>query len=104
MTHRQFVVWCAWLDIEFDRPDRSDWYAMQVAAEVRRVLAKNPGNIKTDSFKLKFQVGAKTVKPTRAEAAAAAKERSLARMTGNVIRVVVDRDGNILSVTKPEKK
>ena len=36
LTHRQYLGWQAWLEIEWDRPSRSDWYAMQVAAETRR--------------------------------------------------------------------
>lgn len=34
MTHRQFLVWQAWLDKEWNVPSRSDWYAMQTAREV----------------------------------------------------------------------
>lgn len=54
MTWRQHQTWTAWLDLQLDLPDRGDWYAMQVAAEVRRVLAKEPGRIKVGDFKLRF--------------------------------------------------
>ncbi len=103
MTHRQFLAWQAWLELEWDRPSRGDCYQMQVAAEVRRVLAKNPNRIKTNEFKLKFDRATPVKKVTRAEAAKAAKERSVSRMTAGVTRVLVDKDGNVLSVTKAEK-
>lgn len=36
-------------------PSRSDYYAMQIAMEVRRVLSKHPNQIKLSHFKLKFE-------------------------------------------------
>ena len=77
MTHRQFQAWTAWLRMQWNEPDRGDWYAMQVAAEVRAVLGKRP-DIK--SLKLPFQLGQQSMtdaeakkKRDRADAAAKAK-------------------------------
>jgi hypothetical protein len=53
-TVREMRVWLAWLDMELDKPDRSDHYAMQVACEVRRVLARNPRGIQVGDFRLRF--------------------------------------------------
>ena len=54
MTHREFLTWQAWLDRQWNRPSRSDYYEMQTACQVARVLAKTPGNIKIEQFKLPF--------------------------------------------------
>ena len=51
---------------------------MQIAAEVRRVLSKNPGSIKIEHFRLKFgEKSAPTPKMTVEEAAAISKARWL---------------------------
>lgn len=54
MTHRQMLVESHWLSEQMNVPDKSDWYQMQTACEVRRVLAKRPASIKPEQFKLKF--------------------------------------------------
>ena len=54
MTHREFLTWQAWIDQQWNRPSRSDYYEMQTACQVARVLAKSPGNIKIEHFKLPF--------------------------------------------------
>lgn len=55
MTHRQFLVWQVWLRLEWDKPSRSDAYAMQVAAEVRRVLHNKPRTVQLKDFVLKLE-------------------------------------------------
>lgn len=42
MTHREYEVWIEWIKDNQDRPSRADWYAMQTAAEVRRLRMKTP--------------------------------------------------------------
>lgn len=32
MTHRQFLAWTAWLDMQWERPDRSDLHQIHVAS------------------------------------------------------------------------
>lgn len=54
MTHRQFLTWHAWLAMEWSRPSRSDYYQMQTACEVRRVLSKKPRQVKIKHFHLEF--------------------------------------------------
>lgn len=49
-THRQYRLWLAWLDQQWERPDRTDYYLMQIAAEVRKVLAKNRKQIEIEHF------------------------------------------------------
>ncbi len=60
MTHRQYLVWQEWLNQEWNRPDRSDHYAMQVAKTVAQSAAGRHGRgIKLNQFKIPF----KTVVP-----------------------------------------
>jgi hypothetical protein len=51
-TDRQRLVALTWLRMELNNPSRADLYAMQIACEVRRVLAKNPSGIKIKDFLL----------------------------------------------------
>lgn len=55
-TNREYNLWMAYLESQWNRPNRTDNYLMQIAQEIRRVLSKNPGAIKADGFKLKFEV------------------------------------------------
>lgn len=54
-THRQFLVWDAWLEEQWNRPDRNDHYLMQIAVTIQRLLSKNPRSIKLGNFKLSFE-------------------------------------------------
>jgi hypothetical protein len=45
--------------LQWNEPDRHDWYAMQVAAVVQRFLEafmKDPKPVKMDDFKIPFEV------------------------------------------------
>lgn len=55
VTHRQFIAWMEYLNSEEGtRPTLLYYYLMQIACEVRRVLAKKPAEIKLEDFELKF--------------------------------------------------
>ena len=49
MTHRQYLLWQAWVDEDLNRPDRHDYYLMQIAC----VFGGDKGS-KPSDFKLKF--------------------------------------------------
>ena len=53
-THRWHGVLLAWLEMDMNYPDKLCSYLMQVACEVRRVLRKNPNEVKLKDFQLKF--------------------------------------------------
>ena len=44
----------AWLEEQYNRPSRSDYYLMRIAFEVWAVLRKNRGTTTLNDFKLKF--------------------------------------------------
>lgn len=53
-THREYLTWLAWLDKQWNIPDRHDTYLMQIACEIRRTILKDPNNIQANQFKMKF--------------------------------------------------
>lgn len=55
MTNREYETWMAWFEEEWQHPDCTDQYLMQIACEVRRVLAKSPSSIKIQDFRLPFE-------------------------------------------------
>lgn len=57
VTHLHKLVWLEWLRMDLERPGKSEWYAMQIACEVRRVLCKTPSAIKVGDFRLGFVPG-----------------------------------------------
>lgn len=73
VTHRQYLLWQIWLDLQWDRPTLSDYYLMQIAAEVKRVLSKSPNKIKLKDFLLKFGNQREKVQETPEQAAAKSK-------------------------------
>ncbi len=53
VSHEEHKLWLAWLDLQWDNPERSDWYLMQLAAEIE-MLRTNKG-VHTSSKKLLFR-------------------------------------------------
>jgi hypothetical protein len=73
-SNRQLLAWLKWLDEQMSTPDRGDWYLMQIACEVRRFMMKDPGRVKPEDFRLRFErPGQKRL--TREEATAWSKAR-----------------------------
>lgn len=70
MTHRQFEAWQQWLDDTYSQPDRSDFYSMQIAAEIRAFMgmfARGGGKkVELADFVLRF--GGKRNRPRRQDA------------------------------------
>lgn len=55
-THRQFRAWVAWDQEQWNKPDRTDYYLMQVAQEIyliRMMLAMRKG---VNSTLIKFKI------------------------------------------------
>lgn len=61
ITHREFLVREAWVEQQWNRPSRTDFYLMRVAQRVQQVLAKNPGNITLEHQRVEIE--RKPVKP-----------------------------------------
>lgn len=54
VSNREYETWMEWFAQQWNEPDRADHYAMQIAAEIRRVLHSKPATVRTDHFALKF--------------------------------------------------
>lgn len=50
----EFLEWVSYLEQDSNAFHREDFYLAQVAAEVRRLIAKNPKAVKVQDFILKF--------------------------------------------------
>lgn len=55
-THRDLLVWIIWMDKQLNAPDRTAYYLMQIAAEIRRANVKNPSKVKIEDMRLKFDM------------------------------------------------
>lgn len=86
ITHRQFQAWRAYQMDSLNKPVRGDYYLMQVACEVRRVLSKSPGNIQMDNFRLKFVEKSDQKTPAEANRIAAMAKSIWSRRVGMPIR------------------
>lgn len=77
MTHRQFLAWQAWLEGEWNRPDRTDHYLMLVATRVLQAVAKDPEKVTLDQQRIRFgrrrEAGRPRMTPEEATAYARAK-------------------------------
>lgn len=97
LTHRQALAWRVWIDDEWNRPDRADYYAMQTACEARRVLSKKPAQIKLKHFRLKFGGSADQKPASRQQAADWAKAKWVGAFAPGTVKVVKaekdERDG-----------
>jgi len=65
----------AWLDKQWNQPDRTDNYLMQIAAEVRRGNLKNPSKLEVKDMRLKFESPQPKAKRDAAQVAARAKSK-----------------------------
>jgi hypothetical protein len=81
LTHRQYRAWQAWLDGQWNRPDRTDHYLMLIA---QRVLQAQGAKVTLEQQRLTFGRAAVAPAPalTREEAAARAQAVWFARLGG----------------------
>lgn len=70
-THREFLVWQAWLSLQWNRPDRTDHYLMMITREIRSLFAKSA--VSVDECKVKFSEPAPPM--TKEQAARMARQR-----------------------------
>jgi hypothetical protein len=59
LTHRQYLTWTEYLQGQWNEPDRHDWYQMQTAYIVARVLGGSKGDL--EDFKLSFRAVSQSV-------------------------------------------
>lgn len=90
-THREFLTRLAWLDEQWNRPARSDYYLMRVAQRVQQVLSRSPNSVGIDDQRVRFESEAAMRRAS--EDTAAATRRAKAGWAG-LIRAVKRGRGN----------
>lgn len=93
-SHRQYLTTLEWLDKEWDTPNRTDHYLMQIAVEVARTKAKNPSSVKMEHMKLRFKdtTGKNITQDDIIEATKRSKSAWMGKMTVPI--KVIDEEGN----------
>ncbi len=96
LTHRQFKAWRRFLGDQMNEPNRSDYYAMAVASEVRifrialNQMFGGKGDFKDADFE-KFKLSWKEISPqevaARAQLYVEARKAQLLMMGGEVRKV-----------------
>ena len=76
VTHKLHKVYLRWLDMQQDEPSRADYYSMQIAVEVRRVLEKLPRYKGTPRSKTKLEDMRLKSKPVQSIRALSVEEQS----------------------------
>ncbi len=54
-SERELRIWLAWLNLQWNRPDRHDHYMMQAALEALRGRLKKPGDASMKDMVLRFE-------------------------------------------------
>lgn len=115
VTHRQYAAWQRFLLEDYNRPSRADHYAMQVAAEVFRTIARDPNGVRREQFGIHFPEAGTADRPPPQEddgyfdppvvtdetIEMMRKKASVAGVVRPGVKVehrVVDRDGNLIEV------
>lgn len=60
-TKKQIAAWLIYLKERWNNPTVTEFYLMQIAAEIRRTNAKHPKKIKLDQLRIRFQDAKKKV-------------------------------------------
>lgn len=69
----EFVEWIAYFDDEVNHPTIEHYYLAQIAARITGLFKKDPNDVKTENFLLKFVNKLKAKKLTKEEATAISK-------------------------------
>ena len=102
MTHRQFMAWIEWERMDWDVPDKHNWYQMMIGCEVRRVLLTDKNAVSAKDLTLKFIDPTPVTTPQGASTekvkyqSRVAMSAAVARLGGNVTVNYVDKHGNPL--------
>lgn len=55
-THRDHTTLIAWLDKQWNEPDRNDYYLMQISHDVKQVLSTEPQEYKPGYSRIEFEM------------------------------------------------
>lgn len=78
VSNREYMTWLAYFGDQWNEPDRSDYYLMQIAMEVRRVLHSNPSQVKLEHAKIPFTPIESGIKKIKKPLTAAERDKATA--------------------------
>lgn len=84
-SHREYLTRLAWLDLQWNEPNRSDHYAMQIVQAIRQMFNKSDVSLGSQKIPFKFQ-RPEEVEQDKATRDAAAARLSKTRWIGAVFR------------------
>ena len=61
ISHRWYLTLLAWLEEEWDKPDRTDFYLMQIAAYVANQGRKGRHRIDINKYRVRFGTAKETM-------------------------------------------
>lgn len=64
VTNREYRLWMLWFDSEWNKPDRTDHYLMQIAAQIVAVNSKETDTVLLSDFKIPFETKKEKVSNT----------------------------------------
>lgn len=62
-TSTEFLEWLEYVEQDIETPKRMDFYLAQIAAEIRRGVARNPNSVKLEHFLLNLTLKGKRREP-----------------------------------------
>lgn len=97
MTHRQFLAWQQWLEDQWNKPDRHDYYQMQTYQGTLRAKGVKPPPLEKCHIPFRFKSSDGSTKPVdtadqeyRAKISKMAQAVWTHRVGGNVRRQTAD--------------
>lgn len=69
LTHSEFLDWLGFLDWQEQKRDKMDFYLAQIAAEVRRMLVRQPKHVSVRNFYVSYVDPAAADRMKRSKAA-----------------------------------
>ncbi len=91
MTHRQFLVWQAWLEEEWENPSRTDFYLMQLEATLIDVNRTDGLGTDVNKRKISFKPKKPLSKDSLMMAAKRRKAQIMEQYKGKVTVIEVDK-------------
>lgn len=61
ITHREYKVRLAWLEMQWDKPSRSDWYLMRIIQLLDAIWHRRTRLKELENFRVPFEKPKKTI-------------------------------------------
>lgn len=55
LSHREYLTWLAWTQDEWNQPNRTDYYLMQLTMVLKQKFARNPSIFNLNDQRIEFE-------------------------------------------------